>query len=235
MKPQALIFDVDGTLADTEEVHRLSFNAAFRRLELGWHWDRSEYRRLLRTAGGKERLAAFIGERFARDEEREPLLARVPDIHAEKTRLFGAAMRAGAVTARPGVLPLLSESRAAGLGLAIASTTSHQNVEVLLESIFGRRKAPSFDVIACGDAVPRKKPAPDVYLLALERLGVVPGNAIAFEDSELGLRSAHAAGVWTVVTPTLWTKEDDFGRAGLVLASLSGLTLASLSERRGAF
>lgn len=235
MRLEALIFDVDGTLADTEEVHRLSFNAAFRRLALGWHWDRTEYRRLLRTAGGKERLAAFIGERFARDEEREPLLARVPDIHAEKTRLFGAAMRAGAVAARPGVFNLLSESRAAGLRLAIASTTSPQNVHALLEAVFGWRKELSFDVIACGDAVTRKKPAPDVYLLALEKLGVIPGNAIAFEDSELGLRSANAAGLWTVVTPTFWTSEDDLSGAGLVLASLSGLTVAALSERRGEF
>ncbi len=233
MKLEALIFDVDGTLADTEEVHRLSFNAAFKRLELGWHWDRTEYRRLLRTAGGKERLAAFIDERLAGDAARESMLARVPEIHAEKTRLFGAAMRAGAVAARPGVFSLLSESRAAGLRMAIASTTSPQNVHALLESVFGWRKELSFDVIACGDAVPHKKPAPDIYVLALEKLGVAPGAAIAFEDSELGLRSANAAGVWTVITPTFWTSGDDFGAAGLVRTSLNGLTLAELSQLRG--
>jgi beta-phosphoglucomutase-like phosphatase (HAD superfamily) len=224
VKPKALIFDVDGTLADTEEAHRRAFNRAFQRFGLPWHWDHEEYRRLLDVAGGKERLAAYIAGKPMLGGETARWLARIPEIHAEKTRLYGAMVGGGALTLREGVLRLIDEALTAGCRLAIATTTSPENVDALLRSALGERGRELFAVVACGDEVPAKKPAPDIYRLALQRLGLGAADAVAFEDSEHGLAAARAAGVWTVVTPTYWTADGDFSGAGLVLPSLGGPT-----------
>jgi HAD superfamily hydrolase (TIGR01509 family) len=231
MRLHALIFDVDGTLADTEEQHRLAFNSAFERAGLPWRWDRPAYRALLRTPGGKERITSFIDGLSLPQDEKSKLLERVPEIHREKTKLFTAAVRAREIAARPGVDRLISEARAAGVRLAIATTTSPENVDVLLDAL-GWKSAAAFEVIACGDEVAKKKPAPDVYELALRRLEVAPEHAVAFEDSAPGLRAATAAGLWTVVTPTFWTEGEDFGAAGLVRDTLHGLGLRELTALR---
>ncbi|MEF7613035.1 HAD-IA family hydrolase [Aquincola sp. MAHUQ-54] len=220
MTIEALILDVDGTLADTEEAHRQAFNQAFERLYLGWHWTPQAYRRLLATTGGKERIAAWIDELDPPPAQRKALMARVPEIHAEKTAVYTAIARDGGIPLRPGVERLLDEARAAGLRLAIASTTTAANVDALLQAAWGARGLSLFDVIACGDQVRAKKPAPDIYQLALDTLGVAPERAIAVEDSPNGLKSAVAAGLWTLVTPTFWTEGSDFGAAGLVLPHL---------------
>ncbi len=214
---EALIFDVDGTLADTEESHRVAFNAAFERFGLGWDWTPARYRELLAVTGGKERIAAFIQTLPEPAAARQRLLSRVAEIHAEKTAVYAAAVRDGDVPLRPGVARLLDEAHDAGCHLAIASTTTAVNVDALLQSAFGSRGLALFDVIACGDQVPAKKPAPDIYELVLRTLGVDADRAIAFEDSPNGLRAARRAGLWTVVTPTYWTAGGDFTGAGLVL------------------
>jgi HAD superfamily hydrolase (TIGR01509 family) len=216
----ALIFDVDGTLADTEELHRQAFNAAFADAGLRWDWSPARYRELLRVAGGKERIAHHVAGLDLGDAERRALLAHIPALHAAKTRHYAALVDGGAVQLRPGVARLLREAREAGLHLAIASTTSAANVASLLIATLGEEGPSLFDLIACGDLVPKKKPAPDVFELALRTLGLDPDEAIAFEDSAHGLRAAHAAGLWTVVTPTWWSEDEDFTRANLLLPHL---------------
>jgi HAD superfamily hydrolase (TIGR01509 family) len=222
MSTDALIFDVDGTLADTEEAHRTAFNLAFERHRLGWKWQRDEYRELLETTGGKERLAVYIARIDVSPAERKRLITLLPDIHAEKTKFYSSVVHDGAVPLRDGVERLLDEATAAGLRLAIASTTTAVNVDALLKSTLGARGLNLFSVIACGDQVRAKKPAPDIYRLALHHLSVPPDRAVAFEDSANGLRAATTAGLWTVITPTYWTEDSDFSGAGLVLPALGG-------------
>jgi HAD superfamily hydrolase (TIGR01509 family) len=219
MPLEALVFDIDGTLADTEEGHRCAFNLAFERFGLGWHWERGEYVGLLRITGGKERLAYHVAHLTLSAAEKQRILARIPEIHAAKNRFY-AAMAADGFLLRPGVARLIGEARAAGVRLAIASTTTRDNIDALLRATLGERGAAWFDVIACGDDVPRKKPAPDIYQLALRRLEREAANCVAFEDSVNGLRSAVAAGLPTVVTPTRWTEGSDFVSAGLLLPHL---------------
>ena len=228
MSIEALIFDVDGTLADTEEAHRAAFNAAFDKHRLGWNWTRAEYRELLEVPGGKERIASYIASLPLGAAERQRLLALVPQLHADKTKLYGEVVSEGGVPLRDGVERLLDEATAQGLHLAIASTTTAANINALLGATLGPRGIDLFAVIACGDQVRAKKPAPDIYRLALDTLGLPPEQALAVEDSVHGLRAATAAGLWTLVTPTFWTQGGDFRAAGLVLPSLGETGLDEL-------
>lgn len=216
----ALIFDVDGTLADTEELHRQAFNEAFFACGIRWRWGPALYAELLQVTGGKERIADYISRQQLAAAERGRLLRLIPQIHEAKTRLYRELVAAGHLRPRAGVVRLVSAARAAGLKLAIASTTSPENVESLLSG-FGGDAPHWFDAIATGDVVAKKKPAPDIYNLALEKLGVAPQRAIAIEDSAVGVRSAKAAGLFTVATPSLWTIGQNFGAADLVLTSLA--------------
>ena len=220
MSIEALIFDVDGTMADTEEAHRFAFNNAFERFKLGWKWGRDAYRELLTTTGGKERIAAYLATKTLSPADRKRLTELIPAIHAEKTKFYSSFVADGAIKLREGVARLAEEALTAGCRLAIASTTTAVNIDALLQSNFGSRGLEMFGVIACGDAVRAKKPAPDVYRLALSHLGLQPDQAVAFEDSHNGLRAATAAGLWTVITPTFWTEAHDFSGAHLLLPHL---------------
>lgn len=211
---EALIFDVDGTLAETEETHRRALNETFAAFDLPWSWDQATYRRLLRVMGGKERLAHFI--EHDRPAEAEHARARLHEIHAAKNVRYAAMVRDGAVRLRPGVARLLREARAEGMRLAIATTTSLSNVEALLAATLGPGGAAAFDVIAAGDAAPSKKPAPDIFLLALAELRIGAGSAVALEDTVYGLEAAKAAGLATLVTPSVYTDDQDFGAADAV-------------------
>ncbi len=213
----ALIFDVDGTLAETEEAHRQAFNASFARAGLGWHWDRDLYAKLLEVTGGKERIRHYIDAHGG-----VPVLdaAAVACLHADKTAEYTSLVASGAVALRPGVLRLLDEAQAAGLTLAIATTTSPPNVDALLRATMGLDGPARFGVIAAGDCVPAKKPAPDIYRYALARLGFPPEACIAFEDTPNGLRAALGAGIATVVTTSLYGGVDGFEGA---LAVVDGL------------
>lgn len=230
---KALIFDLDGTLADTEETHRQAFNAAFIELGLWWDWSPPLYKDLLAVSGGKERLRHYIGTLGAPPAERERLLHIVPALHETKTRIYTALLVRGQRPFRPGVLPLLRAARKAGLKLAIASTTTSANVNALLQANLGAAPGLGFDVVACGDQVQQKKPAPDIYRLALSSLRLASEACVAFEDSENGLRAAKAAGLVTVVTPSRWTADNNFAGADLVLPSLEGLDLARLDRLLG--
>ncbi|MCZ7562633.1 MAG: HAD-IA family hydrolase [Burkholderiales bacterium] len=220
MSIEALIFDVDGTLADTEETHRQAFNAAFLEHDLHWNWSPHQYVELLKISGGKERIARYIDGLNAPAAEKERLRGIVPGIHRTKTRIFAELIRDGRSPFRPGVARLVREAREAGVKLALASTTSPANVEALISAGLGEDGYHWFNVIACGDQVPAKKPAPDIYHLALSALGLPASACVAFEDSGNGVRAAKAAGLFTVVTPTLWTQTQDFTGADLVLYGL---------------
>jgi HAD superfamily hydrolase (TIGR01509 family) len=225
-----LIFDLDGTLADTEETHRQAFNAAFIESALWWDWSPPLYAQLLAISGGKERLQHYIGTLRLPPAERERLLAIVPALHETKTRIYTDLLVRGQRPFRPGVLALLRAARDAGLRLAIASTTTSANVGALLQANLGTAPDIAFDVIACGDQVQAKKPAPDLYRLALGSLRLAAEDCIAFEDSMNGLRAAKAAGLATVITPSPWTVHEDFAGADLVLPSLEGLDLDRLRQ-----
>lgn len=201
MTLRAIIFDVDGTLAETEELHRRAFNETFAAAGLPWHWDRGDYRRLLKTTGGKERIAAFAAQTGGRAPD-------IPALHRDKTARYAALMAEGAVSLRPGIADLIADARAEGLRIAIATTTSRPNVDALIRAAMGADTDAIFDAVAAGDEVAAKKPAPDVYLLALHRLNLTAPEAVALEDSLNGVRSAHAAGLRCVVAPSVYTDDE---------------------------
>ncbi|MGE0356838.1 MAG: HAD-IA family hydrolase [Burkholderiales bacterium] len=234
MSLKALLFDVDGTLADTEETHRQAFNAAFLEFRLPYEWNRDQYEALLRVSGGKERLVHFFEHLPLSHEERGRLLAYVGGLHRVKTGRYAEIVASGGSPLRPGIARLLEEATAAGVRVGIASTTTSANVAALLDAELGPNAHRRFAVIACGDVVPAKKPAPDIYRLALSALGLGAGEAVAFEDSANGLAAAKAAGLFTVVTPTRWTASQDFGESDLQLPHLGdpGTPLDAASAKR---
>ncbi|MBE0620973.1 MAG: HAD-IA family hydrolase [Burkholderiales bacterium] len=220
MSIKALIFDVDGTIADTEETHRQSFNAAFLEHGLRWEWSRDEYAELLRTSGGKERIAVYIESLELGLQETAQLKRMVPLIHDSKTRIYAELIADGRAPLRPGIARLIGEARAAGVRLGIASTTTAANISALIGAQFGAAAWSWFEALACGDLVANKKPEPDIYIRALGMLRLPAQGCVAFEDSVNGLRSAKAAGLYTVVTPTAWSEGQDFSSADLLLGSL---------------
>jgi HAD superfamily hydrolase (TIGR01509 family) len=220
MKIKALIFDVDGTLADTEEAHRRAFNRAFEQHKLAWHWSEQEYARLLETTGGKERLGAYVDSLGVDATERRELKARIPALHAAKTENYTQLIREGLVPLREGVVRLIEEAERAGVKLSIASTTTFANIEALLSVNLGAGALDRFRVIGAAEQAERKKPSPDVFEYVLEQLQERSADCVAIEDSANGLAAAKAAGLFTVVTPSPWTRLENFAEADLVLPSL---------------
>lgn len=218
---QALIFDVDGTLSDTErDGHRVAFNRAFAAAGLNWEWDDALYRELLRVTGGKERIRHYLDTYLPDFKRPQAYDAFVTEIHQAKNRVYAELLATGGIPLRPGVRRLLLEARAAGLRLAIATTTSPENVRALLTHALAADGETWFEVIAAGDIVPAKKPAPDIYLWALRQMSLQPEQALAFEDSENGIRASQGAGLKTVVTVNEYTGNHDFTGAVLVVDQL---------------
>lgn len=197
---KALLWDVDGTLAETElDGHRVAFNQAFEAAGLDWRWDEARYLELLVVTGGRERLLADMARRTdapAMPEEREALARR---LHADKNRRYAAIVASGALALRPGVQALIAQAQARGLRQAIVTTTSRSNVEALLQARLGAGWPRLFAAVVCGEDVQRKKPDPEAYGLALRQLGLSPLQALAIEDSPGGVAAARAADVPVVV------------------------------------
>lgn len=219
---KAIIFDVDGTLADTErDGHRRAFNAAFAEAGLDWHWDSERYGKLLAVTGGKERIRFFMEQEGISIAPELDLDAFVSDLHRAKTRHYVALLETGAIPLRTGVLRLLREAHDAGVRLAIATTTTPQNVTALLEHCEEPGIQDWFEVIAAGDVVPNKKPAPDIFLLALSQLGLEASDCVAIEDSDNGAAAALAAGLEALlITESAYTQGQNFGDAPLVVDCL---------------
>ena len=220
-KISAVLFDVDGTLADTErDGHRLAFNAAFNDFGLSWNWNVTLYGELLNITGGKERIRYYM-EKYAPDKLKiNELDTWIADLHSIKTKHFLALLNRGLIPLRPGVTRLIQELRFAKIRIAIATTTTPENVTTLLKSTLGKDSLSWFSVIAAGNIVPKKKPAPDIYLWTLEYLDLQAQQCIAIEDSECGLKSALAASLDTVVTVNSYTEKQDFTGASIVLSDL---------------
>ncbi|HAN57181.1 MAG TPA: phosphatase [Betaproteobacteria bacterium] len=221
MELKALLFDVDGTLADTErDGHRVAFNAAFAEYGLDWHWDVDLYGQLLAVTGGKERMHYYV-DRFRNDYAKpDDFTDLVAELHRAKTRHYTRMLQEGGIPMRTGVVRLLNEAREAGLRLAIATTTTPENVTALLRHSLADDTNDWFEVIAAGDIVPAKKPAADIYLWAMQQMQLTPGACFAFEDSENGLRSSRGAGLKTLITINDYTRSHAFPGAVAVLSDL---------------
>ena len=215
-----LLFDVDGTLAETEEIHRESFNRSFAQAGLDWVWSRQLYAELLKVTGGKERIRYFLDRHLPEFEAPMNIDEYIAGLHAAKTDIYTRTVAAGEVPLRPGVKRLLEETRRAGLRLAITTTTTPANVTALLHHSLSADAENWFEVIGAGNVVPAKKPAPDIYYYVMQKMDVSPAECLAFEDSANGLRSARDAGVTTLVTVSEYTRHDNFEGAALVLDHL---------------
>lgn len=226
--PRAILFDVDGTLAETEEWHRAAFNQAFAASGLDWHWDQKLYGSLLEIAGGVERLSYFASIRSANID--------APAIHAAKNARYRQRLHGGPVQLRPGIARLIDHARGRGIRLGIATTTSRANVEALIARTMGPDSHAWFDVIACAEDAAVKKPDPAVYRFALDSLGIASRDVLAVEDSANGLRAAIGAGIACLVTPSLYCRGQGVVEALMVLDDLATLPpeclLETLAARR---
>ncbi|WP_295627011.1 HAD family hydrolase [uncultured Nitrosomonas sp.] len=220
-KLQAVLFDVDGTLADTEQDgHRVAFNAAFQQFNLDWNWDIDLYGKLLEVTGGKERIRYYMENFVPTELNRNDVTNWIATLHKVKTKYFESQMETGSIPLRPGVARLIQELRQEKIKLAIATTTTMENVTSLLKSTLGAESIGWFDVIGAGDIVPLKKPAPDIYLWVLNQLNLPAQQCIAIEDSENGLKSARAAQIPTLITVSGYTNQQSFDGAVAVLSDL---------------
>lgn len=227
---RALVFDVDGTLADTEGAHRAAFNQAFAEVGRDWVWDEALYIQLLDISGGRERILHYW--RQVQPDLKDINGAGVQDtvarMHELKTAAYERAVQEGAVQLRPGVLRLIESAHQEGLRLAIATTTSPVNIVALLRTAMGPDWAQYFVVIEDASTAPRKKPHPQVYLQTLQRLQLPATECLAFEDSANGLKAATGAGLATLITPNSFTAHHDFTGALRILPDLQGITVAQL-------
>lgn len=216
-----LIFDVDGTLAETErDGHRIAFNRAFAETGLDWKWSESLYGELLAVTGGKERIDFYL-QKYKQDfippGDRQEFIVK---LHDAKTQHYRELLAAGSIPLRLGVRRLIEEARSQNLKLAIATTSTLPNVSAVLKHSLGEDSFSWFEAIGAGDMVPEKKPAPDIYQYVLEKMNVPPEECIVFEDSWQGLQAALKTGLKTIVTVNDYTKNQDFSGATLVLNHL---------------
>jgi HAD superfamily hydrolase (TIGR01509 family) len=227
----AAIFDVDGTLVDSERHgHRVAFNRAFEESGLPYRWEEDLYGQLLHTTGGQRRIAGYLAEQGVPEAEREELASA---LHARKTRILEQMVDDGAIEVRPGVTRVLGELAAQGVALAVGTTGSRRWVERLL-----RRLLPTvcWDVVVAGDDVSARKPDPEVFTVALKELGLdAPDEAVVIEDSGEGLAAARAAGLCCVVVVNGYTVDHDLTGADLVLDGFGqpGAPAAVLADPHG--
>lgn len=218
---KALIFDVDGTLAETErDGHRVAFNQTFKAAGLDWNWSVELYGELLHVAGGKERIRFYLEQYSPPVPDVKNWDAFIVELHRAKTERYIALLKSGNIRLRPGVRRVIEAACKEGVRLAIATTSRLENVLALLEKALPHHAVNWFDVIAAGDVVPRKKPAPDIYQYVPDKMALPVEECLVIEDTDQGLRAATAAGLKTVVTVNDYTRNQDFSNAAMVLNHL---------------
>ncbi len=209
--PLAAVFDVDGTLVDSERHgHRVAFNEAFAAFDLPYAWDEATYGRLLETTGGRQRLFAYLTEQGHAADEADRLARQ---LHQDKTARFRELCEQGRIPPRPGVTQLLDDLAAAGVCVAVATTGTREWVAPLLDQLFGLQR---FTLVLTGSEIPRRKPASDVYDAACVQLNRPPGGLVAIEDSANGLTAARQAGLHCLIAVNDYTRDEDFTGAALV-------------------
>lgn len=231
------MWDMDGVLADTErDAHRPAFNVAFKENDLNTEWDVEQYGKLLEVGGGKERMTAHwneVGWPENFPPEGDDRKAKVMELHLRKTDIFMDMIKEGNVPLRPGVLRVIDDAINAGLRLAVCSTSAEKAVRNLVNTLMGPARAEKFQIFA-GDMVQKKKPAPDVYNMAVENMGLDKSKCVIVEDSHIGLGAAMAAGISCIVTKSSYTAGEDFTGADMIVEELedapeTGVTLDTLS------
>ncbi len=235
----ALIFDCDGVLADTErDGHLPAFNRTFEEFGLPVQWSEEEYGEKLKIAGGKERMMSLLTQDFVRETglptDPEGQREAVAAWHRRKTEIYTEMVMAGRLPGRPGVARIVDEALDEGWTLAVASTSSEISVRAVLEHVVGSDQASRFAAVLAGDVVPAKKPAPDIYLLAVERVGSDPGQTLVVEDSRNGMLAALGAHLTSLITVSSYTEQEDFSEAVLVVSSLGdpgGVRTEVLADR----
>jgi HAD superfamily hydrolase (TIGR01509 family) len=216
---QAIIFDMDGTLADTEDIHRQAFNRAFSEFDCGWQWSRDEYRVLLSVSGGRERIRQYLEQRGVPGGAAR-LSELAASMHARKSAIYRELLAGTGIRLRPGVARLMREAGARGIPLGVATSSSRNNLETLLRAALGNGSIDAFQTIVTCDVVEEKKPSPAVYERAVSELGASPSRCVAIEDTRNGNLAALAAGLKTVITTHSFTLDDDFNGAALVVDRL---------------
>jgi HAD superfamily hydrolase (TIGR01509 family) len=237
-----LLFDCDGVLADTERFgHLPAFNATFREFGLPVEWSAEEYGRLLQIGGGKERMATLLTPAFVAaaglPADPDGQAADLARWHARKTAIYTEMVAAGKLPPRPGIRRIIGEAQDTGWTLGVASTSAEASVRAILDVAAGPERAARFALVLAGDVVAHKKPAPDIYQLAVERLAVAPVEVLVIEDSRNGLLAAVDAGLRCLVTVSDYTADEEFGEAALVVSSLGdpgGEVSRVLGNRSGA-
>ncbi|MEN9409626.1 MAG: hypothetical protein RL216_1600 [Pseudomonadota bacterium] len=221
---EALIFDCDGVLVDTErDGHRVAFNRAFAAEGLGVEWSVDRYGALLTTGGGKERMRRHFDEAGWPEGDRDALIAR---LHRQKTDIFMELIEGGALPLRPGVARMVDAALGAGMRVAVCSTSNERAVETVVRVLLGPERAARITVFA-GDVVPKKKPDPAIYTLAATTLRLTPAACVVVEDSHIGLSAAKGAGMRCVVTRSTYTHDEDFTGADRIVDHLDqGIDLA---------
>jgi HAD superfamily hydrolase (TIGR01509 family) len=233
---KAIIFDCDGVLVDTErDAHRVGFNRAFKAMGIDAEWGVELYGKLLLVAGGKERMRAYFDE-YGWPEDKVAEFGGhaelIAELHKTKTQITSELV--SSLPVRPGILRIVDEARAAGVKLGVCTTSNPKFIDAVLD-LFGPERKAAFDFVHAGDVVARKKPAPDIYLMALETLGLPVEECVVIEDSRNGLLAAKGAGLPCLITTSTYTVDEDFSEADRVVPDLGDAphinnTLADLGE-----
>jgi HAD superfamily hydrolase (TIGR01509 family) len=216
---RGFFFDQDGVIIDTErDGHRVAFNRTFEEFGFTVEWDVETYRRLLRIGGGKERMKHYLHETgFGKPISREQEEELIKKLHKRKTDLFISLIEGGNLPIRPGIKRFMGEVNDLGLVLGICTTSNERAAEVIARKILADIH---FTLVLAGDVVSRKKPDPEIYLLASERTGLEPDQCVVIEDSYNGVRAAKEAGMFVVATPNPYTEQEDLSQADLVVSCL---------------
>tara|TARA_B100001142_G_scaffold329262_1_gene391953 strand:+ start:1412 stop:2221 length:810 start_codon:yes stop_codon:yes gene_type:complete len=216
MKLKGIIFDVDGTMADTEELHRQAFNEAFHEFNLNWHWSKTDYYRLLFISGGKERFKICLEkDKELKSKIIDPHLF-IEELHQCKSNHYRKMLSNGHIQLRPGIKRLINEAQDKGLKLGIATSSCLANLKTLINSTLDIDPKEIFNTIISSDNVPDKKPSPIAYQYALAGLGLKPESCVAIEDTQNGNTAALSAGIRTIITTHSYTIDNVFTGASLV-------------------